>query len=134
MCVWCGSQSTVSAAFRILRATCFGKGDKQIVDYLIAHGASQSIFSAVATGETAIIRELAAGSRARLDRQMERPGHQWWPDPDMTPLQWATAENKIAAIRACGDFTETTKFSEDHEGRSQRIHEVFFVMGPWPFL
>ena len=53
-------------------ATCFGAGDKEIVDYLIAHGARHTMFSAVAMGETAIVRELAGRSRDRLDTPMDR--------------------------------------------------------------
>lgn len=44
---------------------------KEIVDYLLAHGASHNIFSAVAMGEVEIIRELVSRSRADLERRMD---------------------------------------------------------------
>ncbi len=40
------------------------------VDLLLARGAQHHIFSAIASGETAVIRELIAGDPASLDRRM----------------------------------------------------------------
>jgi ankyrin repeat protein len=45
--------------------------NKEIVDYLLAHGARHNMVSAVAMGETKIIRELASKSPADLERRME---------------------------------------------------------------
>jgi ankyrin repeat protein len=45
--------------------------NKQIVDYLLAHGARHNMYSAVAMGEVKIIRELAFKSPADLERRME---------------------------------------------------------------
>ena len=53
-------------------ATCFGKGRRDVVDYLLSHGARHNIFSAVATGDVAATRDLAAQSRVDLDRPMDR--------------------------------------------------------------
>jgi ankyrin repeat protein len=44
---------------------------KEIVDYLLTHGARHNIFSAVAMGETDSIRRLVSESRANLDRRMD---------------------------------------------------------------
>lgn len=52
-------------------ATCFAKGDKEVVDYLTTHGAQHNIFSAVAMGEVAIIRRLAVHSRGDLEKRMD---------------------------------------------------------------
>ena len=52
-------------------ATCFGSGRAEVVDYLIGHGATHNIFSAVATGAVAAIRALATASRGDLDRAMD---------------------------------------------------------------
>jgi ankyrin repeat protein len=45
--------------------------NKEIVDYLLAHGARHNIFSAVAMGEAETIRKLVAESRTNLDRRMD---------------------------------------------------------------
>jgi ankyrin repeat protein len=45
--------------------------DREIVDYLVAHGARHNIFSAVAMGEVEVIRDLAARSPADLERRMD---------------------------------------------------------------
>lgn len=44
---------------------------KDIVDYLLAHGAMHNIFSAVAMGDVEAIRHLVEGSRANLERRMD---------------------------------------------------------------
>ncbi len=45
--------------------------NREIVDYLLAHGARHNIFSAVATGDTEAIRQLVSESRANLERRMD---------------------------------------------------------------
>jgi ankyrin repeat protein len=45
--------------------------DREIVDYLMAHGARHNIFSAVAMGEVEVIRDLVARSPADLERRMD---------------------------------------------------------------
>ena len=43
----------------------------EIVEYLLAHGARHNIFSAVATGDAAAIRQLVSKSPADLERRMD---------------------------------------------------------------
>ena len=45
--------------------------NREIVDYLLAHGATHNIFSAVAMGDTEAIRQLVTQSRADLERRMD---------------------------------------------------------------
>jgi ankyrin repeat protein len=45
--------------------------NREIVDYLTAHGAQHNIFSAVAMGEVETIRKLVAQSAADLERRMD---------------------------------------------------------------
>ncbi|MBV8807846.1 MAG: ankyrin repeat domain-containing protein [Acidobacteriaceae bacterium] len=45
--------------------------NKEIVDYLVTHGAEHNIFSAVSMGEVQIIRKLMAESRANLEKRMD---------------------------------------------------------------
>src|SRR5215469_13021716 len=45
--------------------------NREIVDYLTAHGAQHNIFSAVAMGEVETIRKLVARSLADLERRMD---------------------------------------------------------------
>jgi ankyrin repeat protein len=44
---------------------------QEIVDYLLAHGASHTIYSAVATGDTEAIRQLTSRSPADLEKRMD---------------------------------------------------------------
>ncbi len=44
---------------------------KEIVDYLVTHGARHNIFSAVSMGEVELIRKLVAQSRANLEKRMD---------------------------------------------------------------
>jgi len=44
---------------------------KEVVEYLIAHGAEHNIFSAVSMGEVEAIRKLVAYSRSNLEKRME---------------------------------------------------------------
>jgi ankyrin repeat protein len=63
---------------------CFGHGqpNRELVEYLLAHGARHTIFSAVATGDIEAIHRLARESSANLERRMDgsnrrrRPLHQ----------------------------------------------------------
>lgn len=45
--------------------------NKEIVDYLLAHGARHNIFSAVAMGEAEVIREIVSRSPAALEQRMD---------------------------------------------------------------
>jgi ankyrin repeat protein len=56
-------------------ATCFGKGKRDVVDYLLAHGARHTIFSAVAMGEVEAIRALGTLSPGSLDTPMDATNH-----------------------------------------------------------
>jgi ankyrin repeat protein len=47
------------------------QANREIVDYLLAHGGRHNIFSAVAMGETKVIRELVSRSPADLERRMD---------------------------------------------------------------
>jgi ankyrin repeat protein len=78
--------------------TCFGDGDQQVVNYLVAHGASHNIFSAVALGETATIRDLAARSRADLDKPMDRTNQR------RRPLHLAVVKKRPAAVATLLDL------------------------------
>ncbi len=52
-------------------AWAYVEANKEIVDYLLAHGARHTIFSAVAMGELEAIRELVSRSPADLERRMD---------------------------------------------------------------
>jgi uncharacterized protein len=56
-------------------ATCFGKGKRDIVDYLLAHGSRHTILSAVAMGEVEAIRTLGTLSPGSLDTPMDATNH-----------------------------------------------------------
>lgn len=57
-------------------ATVFARvASAELVEYLLAHGARHNIASAVATGATDAIREIAARAPADLDRPMDATNH-----------------------------------------------------------
>jgi ankyrin repeat protein len=49
----------------------YAHADRQIVDYLLAHGAKHNISSAVATGDTEAIQRIIAQSPSDLERRMD---------------------------------------------------------------
>jgi ankyrin repeat protein len=53
-------------------ATVFGTARADVVDYLLAHGARHTIYSAVATGDASAIRAIAARTPEVLDHPMDR--------------------------------------------------------------
>jgi ankyrin repeat protein len=53
--------------------------NREIVDYLTAHGARHNIFSAVAVGEVEIIRKLIAQSPGDLERRMDMVSKRRYP-------------------------------------------------------
>ena len=53
-------------------ATCFGKPDPAVVEYLLAHGARHNVLSATAVGDLASLRAIGAREPAELDRRMDR--------------------------------------------------------------
>ena len=58
-------------------ATCFDYTPPrpELVDYLLAHGARHTIFSAVATGDVDAIRQIVATSPDTLERRMDLTNH-----------------------------------------------------------
>lgn len=48
---------------------------QELVDYLLEHGARHNIFSAVATGDVAAVREIVAASPSELERRMDLTNH-----------------------------------------------------------
>ena len=73
-------------------ATVFGKANKEVVDYLLAHGAVHNIFSAIATGAIADLRRLAEQSPADVNRKMDRTNLR------RTPLHLAVVKKQPAAL------------------------------------
>ena len=65
---------------------------KDVVDYLIAHGAQHNIFSAVAMGEVDGIRTLVARSRGDLDKRMDRTNLR------RRPLHLAVVKQQTASL------------------------------------
>ena len=84
-------------------ATCFGSGNKEIVDYLLAHGSIHNIFSAVAMGEVEAIKALVAQSRADLDRPMDSTNHR------RRALHLAVIKKQPAALAALLDLGADTE-------------------------
>jgi ankyrin repeat protein len=74
------------------------QADPQIVAYLLAHGARHNIFSAVALGETAAIREIVARLPAELERRMDLTNRR------RRPLHLAVIKRQPAALAALLDL------------------------------
>ena len=68
--------------------------NKEIVDYLLAHGARHHIFSAVAMGEVDVIRAIASHTPGELSRRMDRTNKR------RTPLHQAVIKKQAAAAAA----------------------------------
>jgi ankyrin repeat protein len=69
-----------------------------VVEYLLAHGAKHTMFSAVATGATDAIRELATRSRADVNKRMDRTNHR------RRPLHLAVVKRQPVALAALIDL------------------------------
>ena len=66
--------------------------NREVVDYLLAHGAVHTMSSAVATGDAAAIRAVAAQSREALDKPMDRTNHR------RHPLHLAVVKKQRASL------------------------------------
>jgi ankyrin repeat protein len=75
----------------------------EIVAYLLAHGARHNIFSAVAMGETEVIRELVARAPNDLDRRMNGARMRYM------PLHLAVIKNQRAALTTLLDLGANTE-------------------------
>jgi ankyrin repeat protein len=79
-------------------ATVFGTGDKEIVDYLLAHGARHNIFSAVAVGEVDEIRRIATEMPTLLDHRMDQTNKR------RRPLHLAVVKKQPTALATLLDL------------------------------
>jgi len=75
----------------------------EIVRYLLAHGARHNIFSAVAMGETEVIRELVARTPSDLERRMNGTIMRGM------PLHLAVIKNQPAAVATLLDLGANTE-------------------------
>ncbi len=90
-------------------ATCFeyGKPNPELVEYLLAHGARHTIFSAVAVGNEAAIREIAERSPADLEKRMDLTNHR------RRPLHLAVVKKQASALATLLDLgADTTALDE----------------------
>ena len=67
---------------------------KEIVDYLLEHGARHHIFSAVAMGEVEIVRQLVAADSTLLTRRMDHTNRR------RTPLHEAVVKKQLPVVEA----------------------------------
>ena len=74
------------------------RANREIVDYLLAHGARHNIFSSVAMGEVEIIRELVGKSRADLGRRMDLASRR------RLPLHLAVVKRQMESAKSLLDF------------------------------
>jgi ankyrin repeat protein len=76
-------------------AVCFDYAHHiEVARYLLAHGATYTLFSAVALGEPAVIRELVQSGGADLNARMDRTNHR------RTALHLAVAKKQPASLGA----------------------------------
>jgi ankyrin repeat protein len=68
------------------------QADKEIVDYLLAHGARHNLWSAVAMGDVQAIRELA-GKGADLERRMDLTNRR------RRPLHLAVVKKQVGSLK-----------------------------------
>jgi ankyrin repeat protein len=81
-------------------ATCFDylPARPELVEYLLAHGARHTIFSAVATGDLEAIRRIAAASPEALERRMDLTNHR------RRPVHLAVVKKQPAALAVLLDL------------------------------
>jgi uncharacterized protein len=87
-------------------ATCFGSGQKEIVDYLLEHGAVHNICSAVAVGDVQAIRSLVARSPDERNRRMDTTNHR------RTPLHLSVVKKQRASLDALLDIGADTEIAD----------------------
>jgi ankyrin repeat protein len=87
------------------------QANPEIVAYLVAHGARHNIFSAVAMGETGVIRELVARTPSDLERRMNGTIMR------RMPLHLAVIKNQPASLATLRDLGANTE-SLDEAGFS----------------
>lgn len=74
------------------------EGRKEVADYLLAHGARYSIFSAVALGAVEAIRDIAARHPEEIDRPMDATNHR------RRPLHLAIKKQQRVALEVLLDL------------------------------
>ena len=72
--------------------------NREVVNYLLAHGARHTMFSAVAMGEVGIIRERAAEVPADVNKAMDRTNHR------RRPVHLAVVKKQPSALQALLDL------------------------------
>jgi ankyrin repeat protein len=105
-------------------ATCFGKGRKEVVDYLLSHGARHNIFSAVAMGEAGIVTDLVTRSPELLDRPMDRTNHH------RRPLHLAVVKKQPGALDALLDLGADVE-AQDEAGLTALDQRRSTANGKW---
>ncbi|HEY9229098.1 MAG TPA: ankyrin repeat domain-containing protein [Gemmatimonadaceae bacterium] len=75
-------------------ASVFGKAQRDVIDYLLAHGARHNIYSAVATGDVEAIRRVASERPSDVDKPMDRTNHR------RRPLHLAIVKKKPESLDA----------------------------------
>jgi ankyrin repeat protein len=77
--------------------------NREIVDYLLAHGARHNIFSAVATGDVNAIRELVAKNPADLEKRMDASNHR------RMPLHLAVMKKQVESLETLLELGANTE-------------------------
>ena len=73
-------------------ATCFRKVHRDVVDFLLARGATPTIFAAVAVGRADLVRQLVETDGRLVYRQMSKFEHR------RTPLHFAVLQNQLEMV------------------------------------
>lgn len=75
-------------------AVCFDGMHRDVAEYLLAHGARHTIFSAVAMGDAHAVRDIVRADPAALERQMDRTNRRG------RPLHLAVTKRQRASVDA----------------------------------
>jgi len=79
---------------------------REVVDYLLAHGARHTIFSAVSMGDVDAIRALASRDAAPLDRKMDAANQR------RRPLHLAIVKRQLASLAALLELGANTELTD----------------------
>jgi ankyrin repeat protein/catechol 2,3-dioxygenase-like lactoylglutathione lyase family enzyme len=84
-------------------ATCFAEARRDVVELLVAHGARHHVFSAIATGDRELVRQVVVGDPAAMRRKLSRF------EQEQSALHYviAPADGIVGGLFRTGDHYET---------------------------
>ncbi len=80
---------------------------REVIDYLLAHGAKHTLFSAVAMGDVDDIRRIAVNDRTTLERMMDATNQH------RRPLHLAVVKKQLASLKTLLELNANVEHEDD---------------------